>query len=72
MSPSHERRPLTRFGIYTIVHRLITMIKLAARRLQDFERDLTQSNTLDFDGWRSRPLTEKGRDWLWSYFGEVF
>jgi len=25
---SHQRRPLTRFGIYKIVHRLITMIEL--------------------------------------------
>jgi phosphatidylserine/phosphatidylglycerophosphate/cardiolipin synthase-like enzyme len=45
---------------------------LAARLLQDFERDLTQSNKLDLDGCGSRPLTEKGRDWLWSYFGEAF
>jgi cardiolipin synthase len=45
---------------------------LAARLLQDFERDLTQSKTLDLDSWRSRPLPEKTREWVWSYFGEVF
>jgi cardiolipin synthase len=45
---------------------------LAARLLQDFERDLSQSKQLDLDGWRARPLDERARDWLWSYFGEVF
>jgi cardiolipin synthase len=45
---------------------------LAARLLQDFERDLTNAKTLDLNAWRSRPITERGRDWLWSYFGEVF
>lgn len=45
---------------------------LAARLLQDFERDLSQSKKLALDSWRSRPPTEKARDWLWSYFGEVF
>jgi len=45
---------------------------LAARLLQDFERDLTQSKVLDLDSWRLRPLDERALDWLWSYFGEVF
>jgi|KBSSwiStaDraftv2_1062776.scaffolds.fasta_scaffold06608_3 cardiolipin synthase len=45
---------------------------LAARLLQDFERDLTQSKTLDLESWRQRSPFERGRDWLWSYFGEVF
>jgi cardiolipin synthase A/B len=45
---------------------------LAARLLQDFEHDLTRSKKLDLDGWRARPLDERARDWLWSYFGEVF
>ena len=45
---------------------------LAARLLQDFDRDLTQSKKLDLEGWRRRSPVERGRDWLWSYFGEVF
>ena len=45
---------------------------LATRLLQDFERDLTNSKRLELNAWRSRPITERGRDWLWSYFGEVF
>ena len=45
---------------------------LAQRLLQDFERDLTKSKKLDLESWRSRPLPDKARDWLWSYFGEVF
>ena len=45
---------------------------LAARLLQDFERDLTQSKKLDLESWRRRSPFERGRDALWSYFGEVF
>ena len=45
---------------------------LAARLLQDFERDLAQSKKLDLESWRRRSAFERGRDWLWSYFGEVF
>jgi cardiolipin synthase len=45
---------------------------LAARLLQDFDVDLRHSKTLDLDSWRSRPLDERARDWIWSYFGEVF
>jgi cardiolipin synthase len=45
---------------------------LATRLLQDFEGDLTVSKKLDLDSWRSRPLDERARDRLWSYFGEVF
>jgi cardiolipin synthase len=45
---------------------------LAARLLQDFERDLTRSKKLDLESWRRRSPFERGRDWLWSYFGEVF
>ena len=35
-------------------------------------RDLTVSKRMDIDTWRSRPAPERARDWLWSYFGEVF
>jgi len=45
---------------------------LAARLLQDFERDLSQSKKLDLESWRQRSPLERGREWLWSYFGEVF
>ena len=45
---------------------------LASRLLQDFDRDLTHSKKLDLESWRQRPPFERGRDWLWSYFGEVF
>jgi cardiolipin synthase len=45
---------------------------LATRLRADFERDLTQSKKLTLEQWRSRPVPEKVRDWLWSYFGEVF
>jgi hypothetical protein len=34
--------------------------------------DLTESKKIDLDSWRSRPVFVRGRDWLWSYFGEVF
>ncbi|HSV12942.1 MAG TPA: phospholipase D-like domain-containing protein, partial [Tepidisphaeraceae bacterium] len=46
--------------------------ELAGRLRADFDRDLTRSKTLRLDRWRARPLTEKTRDWLFSYFGEVF
>ena len=45
---------------------------LAARLRADFERDLTQSKKLTLEEWRSRPMQQKAREWLWSYFGEVF
>ena len=44
-----------------------------ARRLRaDFDKDLTASKKLTLEDWRARPLPEKGRDWLLSYFGEGF
>jgi cardiolipin synthase len=45
---------------------------LASRLLQDFDRDLTKAKMLGLDTWRSRSVVERGRDWVWSYFGEVF
>ena len=45
---------------------------LASRLLQDFERDLTEAKKLDLESWQRRSPIERGRDWLWSYFGEVF
>jgi len=45
---------------------------MTARLESDFEKDLTESKKIDLDSWRSRPVFVRGRDWLWSYFGEVF
>jgi phosphatidylserine/phosphatidylglycerophosphate/cardiolipin synthase-like enzyme len=45
---------------------------LADRLRQDFDRDMTRAKVLDLDSWRARPLPVRTRDWLWSYFGEVF
>jgi cardiolipin synthase len=45
---------------------------LAARFLEDFERDLQKSKRIDLEAWRSRPLHISARDKLWSLFGEVF
>jgi cardiolipin synthase len=45
---------------------------LAARLREDFERDLRVSKRLDLEEWRSRPLHIRGREKLWSFFGEVF
>ena len=44
-----------------------------AQRLRtDFEKDLAASKKLTLEEWQARPLPEKARDWLLSYFGEVF
>jgi cardiolipin synthase len=45
---------------------------LAARLEQDFENDLKKAKKLELESWRSRPLPERARDWVLSYFGEVF
>jgi cardiolipin synthase len=45
---------------------------LNARLESDFDKDLTVSKKIDIDTWRSRPVPMRARDWLWSYFGEVF
>jgi cardiolipin synthase len=45
---------------------------LNARLESDFEKDLTASKKFDLESWRLRPAPERARDWLWSYFGEVF
>ena len=38
----------------------------------DFEQDLRVSHRLELEAWRSRPLHIRGREKLWSAFGEVF
>jgi cardiolipin synthase len=45
---------------------------LASRVLLDIERDIDRSRKLDLDSWRARPLHIRGRELLWSFFGEVF
>jgi cardiolipin synthase len=46
---------------------------LAARFAEDFERDLAKGGEkLDLETWRSRPIHIRGREKLWSAFGEVF
>jgi len=45
---------------------------LAAWLTRDFEHDIAASKKLDLDTWRRRPLLEKARELVWTYFGEVF
>jgi cardiolipin synthase len=45
---------------------------LAARFLEDFERDLKVSHRLTLGAWRERPLIDKARERFWSAFGEIF
>jgi cardiolipin synthase A/B len=45
---------------------------LARRLTSDFDSDLRSSKKLSLDEWRSRPLHIRGREKLWSFFGEVF
>lgn len=44
----------------------------ATRLLGDFEQDIKDSKRLDLESWRSRPFHIRGREKMWSYFGEVF
>lgn len=45
---------------------------LAARIQRDFEQDLKRSARLELEQWRSRPLHIRGREKMWSLFGEIF
>ena len=45
---------------------------VASRLLADFENDLGKSKKLDLETWRSRPLHIRGREKVWSLFGEIF
>jgi cardiolipin synthase A/B len=45
---------------------------LAARLLQDFQRDLPRAKKLDADEWKRRSFLEKAREHFWSYFSEIF
>jgi cardiolipin synthase len=46
--------------------------QLAQRLTADVERDLAVSKRLALDEWRKRPAHQRAREWMWSYFGEVF
>ena len=50
----------------------VTSRDLAARFLEDMERDLKVSRRLTLDAWRRRGLLNKARERFWSAFGEVF
>jgi len=45
---------------------------LARRFLRDLANDLRVSTRLDLNGWRSRSRLDKTREWMWSWFPEVF
>ena len=45
---------------------------VAARFLEDFEKDLRVSRRLELETWRRRPRLLQAREHFWSYFGEVF
>ncbi len=45
---------------------------VASRITSDIEEDLRRSSKIDLDEWRSRPFHIRGRERLWSFFGEVF
>jgi cardiolipin synthase len=44
----------------------------SARLTQDFERDIMQARKLDLEEWRNRPFHIRGREKMWSFFGEIF
>ena len=46
--------------------------ELATRLLADFDTDVRRSKKLDLQEWRSRPIHIRGREKLWSLFGEIF
>ncbi len=46
--------------------------ELAQQLTADFERDLASSKRLVLAEWRDRPAHQRAREWLWSYFGELF
>jgi cardiolipin synthase len=50
----------------------VTSRGLAARFLQDFQKDLGVATRLDRESWQHRSRLEKGRERFWSYFGELF
>jgi cardiolipin synthase A/B len=51
---------------------LIASRNVAAQLIRDFDNDLRRSMQIDLQTWRSRSLLTRGREKLWSAFGEVF
>jgi cardiolipin synthase len=51
---------------------VVSSRELAARFLEDFERDLQASERLELSKWQQRPAIDKVREKFWSFFGEVF
>jgi cardiolipin synthase len=51
---------------------LVASSTLARQLTGDFERDMARSTPIRLDEWRSRPLHIRGREKLWSFFGEIF
>jgi cardiolipin synthase A/B len=45
---------------------------VAARFLEDFEKDLKVSRRLELESWRRRPRLQRVQEHFWSYFGEIF
>jgi cardiolipin synthase A/B len=45
---------------------------LAARLTTDFESDVRKSRRLVLEAWKARPASDKVREWIWSFFGELF
>ena len=50
----------------------VTSRSVAARLLEDFDRDLRASRRLDLQTWRKRSLLQKARERFWTAFGEIF
>jgi cardiolipin synthase len=50
----------------------IADVGLAGRLTSDFEADLRRSRRLLLDAWKRRPASDKVREWIWSFFGELF
>jgi cardiolipin synthase A/B len=47
-------------------------VDFAAKLTRDFEADIRRSQKIDLEQWRSRPIHIRGREKLWSFFGEIF
>jgi len=45
---------------------------IAARFLEDFDKDLKVSRRLELESWRRRPRLQRVQEHFWSYFGEIF
>ena len=50
----------------------VTNRELAARLLQDFDKDMAASRKLELNTWRERSFLMKTRERFWSAFSEVF